>query len=242
MGRHAPRQCDADVPVLIPGTPDVRTIILAAAAGTLLSVPAVAHEHWILAEPAYPQAGAEVRLTLGSGHSFPASEIVLGEKLLVGTAMSGPAGAPVPYEPARGETAWGAVATPTAGTWRAEYALQKPMQDAPLHRSRCLVVAGGKDDPAAYADGKGIEIVPRRAVSGLKPGDRVPLDLRLDGAPASGRITVAPERGGVSFLSAAKDRPAELKVGSPGWYLLGVSHQGRTFTLTFHVRDAGAAP
>lgn len=220
----------------------MRTILLATAAAQMLSAAASAHDHWLLAEPAYPAAGAEIRLSVCSGHAFPASEILLGEKLLAGTALLGPAGAPVPYKPERGASAWSAVATPAAGVWRAEFALQKPLQEAPLHRSRCLVVAGGRDDPSAYADGRGIEIVPRCAVSTLKPGDLVPLDLRLDGAPASGRITVTPEKGGVSFLSAAKDRPAELKVGVPGWYLLCVSHQGRTFSLTFRVRDAGAAP
>lgn len=216
--------------------------MLAAAAGPMLATAASAHEHWLLAEPAYPAAGAEVRLAVCSGHSFPRSEILLGEKLLAGTVLSGPAGASVPYKPERGDTAWGAVAAPAAGVWRAEFTLQKPLQDAPLHRSRCLIVAGGQDDPAAYADGKGIEIVPRLAVTVLKPGDVLPLDVRLDGAPATGRITVTPEKGGVSFLSAGKDRPAELKVAASGWYLLGVSHQGRTFSLTFRVRDAGTAP
>jgi len=219
----------------------MRLDVLAAAAA-ILSSPAVAHEYWIVAEPAYPAAGAEIRLTLGSGHAFPKSEILLGEKLLAGTSLSGPAGAALAYVPKRGDAAWSAVATPAAGAWRAEYALQKPLQDAPVHRSRCLVVSGGKDDPAAYADGKGIEIVPRRAVSGLRPGDVVPLDLRLDGAPAAGRITVVAEKGGATFLSAGKDRPAEWKAGAPGWYLFGVSHQGRTFSLSFRVPDAGAAP
>ncbi len=216
---------------------------LAVAAALAFAGSASAHEHWILAEPAYPAAGAPVSVAICSGHAFPKSEILLGAKLLAGTVLAGAQGQPVAFKPEADGSRWVAKATPAgAGVWRAEFALQKPLQDSPIHRSRCLVVAGGKDDPSAYADGKGIEIVPRGAVSGLKPGDVIPLEICIDGKPAAGKITVMPEKGGVSFLSTGRDRPAELKIAAPGWYVLGVSNQGRTFSLTFFVPAAGAAP
>ncbi len=208
-----------------------------------LSAPVMAHEHWMLAEPAAPAAGAAVNVSICSGHGFPKGEILLAERLLDGVALAGPGGVAVAMRPESRDGAWRATVTPpSTGVWRAEFSLKRPQQDEPIHRSRCLVIAGGKDDAAVYADGRGIEIVPKSAVSALKPGDVLPLEIRIDGAPTAGKITVMPEKGSVAFLSAAKDRPAELKIAAPGWYLLGVSHQGRTFTLTFAVAQSGAAP
>lgn len=221
----------------------MKRIILAVGIVLAVSTPAMSHEHWMLAEPAAPAAGAAVTVSICSGHGFPKNEILLAERLLDGVALAGPGGASIAMRPESRDGAWRATVTPpSAGVWRAEFSLKRPQQDEPIHRSRCLVIAGGKDDAAAYAGGRGIEIVPKAAVSAVKPGDVLPLEIRIDGAPAAGRITVMPEKGSVAFLSAAKDRPAELKIADPGWYLLGVSHQGRTFTLTFAVAQPGVAP
>lgn len=221
----------------------MRRINPAVGVALVVSASAMAHEHWMLAEPAAPAAGAAVSVSICSGHAFPKSGILLAERLLDGVALAGPDAVSIAMKPESRHGVWAATVTPPApGVWRAEFSLRRPQQDEPIHRSRCLVIAGGKDDPAAYAGGQGIEIVPKMAVSALKPGDVLPLEIRIDGAPAAGKITAMPEKGSVSFLSAGKERPAELKIAASGWYLLGVSHQGRTFTLTFAVAQPGVAP
>lgn len=212
------------------------------AAGLLLcATAAAAHEHWVTV--AWRDSGngrATVRIC--SGHSFPEGDILLAERLLSDTAITGPGGEATPYKPMAREKTWTAdVAFDKPGVWVASFSLKKPQEDAPVYRGRCLTVVGGRDDTARYASKMGLEIVPGAPLSSLKSGDTLPVSILMDGTPVEGKIAVTPERGSASFLSTGKDRPAQLRISSAGAYLLSVSNKGKTSALTFTVTEAPAA-
>lgn len=107
-----------------------------------------------------------------------------------------------------------------------------------MFRARGLAVIGDADEPARYATGKGLEIVPKAPLSTLRKGDSLPVDIRLDGKPIEGKIAVTPAQGAVAFYSTGRERPANIKLASGGTYLLAVSHRGRSFALTFTIRES----
>lgn len=202
----------------------------------LMAGTALAHEHWILLD----RDGDRASVRICSGHAFPASEMQLSERLLTGTVLIDPEGVAAPFQPKAEGLVWQAdVTCNRPGVWAAEFALQRPLETAPLHRGRSLLIAGDLDDPARYADGKGLEIVPQGPLSGVKPGDHLPVALHLDGVPLAGRIAVIPVDGSVAYYSTGRNRPAEIPLRAAGAYLLATSHQGRGFSLTFSVPPAG---
>lgn len=204
-------------------------------AALLSATVACAHEHWILVEAGATAAGPR-KVRICSGHSFPASEIRLAERLLTDMEVVGPGGGATAFKPAGQGNSWEADVTfDKPGVWYASFALRKPQEDQPLYRGRCLIVVGGRDDPARYAGGKGLELVPGASLGSLKPGDTLPVSIRMDGAPIEGKISVAPENGAVSFISTGRDRPAQIRIGKAGAYMLAASHKGKTFALTFTV-------
>lgn len=207
-----------------------------AAAGCLCTTAVtLAHDHWIVAETPAPGEARTV-LRICSGHGFPESDVRLAERLLANAVLVRPDGNVIPLRPAAQGKAWvSAVPLDEPGVWTASFVLQRPQTDKPFHRARCLIVVGERDDPDRYATGEGLEIVPGAALSRLTPGDVLPLSIRRDGSPVPGTISVIPEKGRASFLSASETRPAQLRISRPGAWLLTVSHEGTSFALTFAV-------
>ena len=202
----------------------------------LLASTTLAHEHWILLE----RDGDCASVRICSGHAFPASEMQLAERLLTGTVLIDPEGVAASFPPKAEGLFWRAdVTCDRPGVWAAEFALQRPLETAPLHRGRSLLIAGALDDPARYADGKGLEIVPLAPLSGVKPGDYLSVALHLDGVPMAGRIAVTPVDGPIAYYSTGRNRSADIRLRSSGAYLLTTTHRGRGFSLTFSVPPAG---
>lgn len=216
-----------------------------AAALLLWAASAFGHEHWIVTDVSGTAGNGLARIRICSGHNFPQSDLLLAERLLSETVVVGPDGKSVLYKPHPRDKTWTAdVAFDKPGVWMVSFALKKPQESDPLFRGRSLLVLGPLDDPSRYAQKKGLEIVPGAALSTLKIGDTLPVSILVDGSPVEGKIAITPEKGSVSFLSTAKDRPAQLKIAAYGACLLTVSHKGRTFALTFTIADPsqGTAP
>jgi hypothetical protein len=210
-----------------------------AGAVALLAAAALGHEHWIvLGEPG---AGGRAEIRIGSGHGFPHSELLLAERLLAGTEIVAPDGKAQAYKPTAEAKTWTAAAfLDKPGVWGASFSLKKPQESAPLYRGRCLRVVGGSDDPARYACGKDLEIVPGAPLSTLKTGDLLPVSIRVDGTQVEGTVAVTPEKGVAALLSTGRNRPAQVRITAAGLYLLTATHKGRTFALTFFVPAAAA--
>lgn len=210
-----------------------------AATLTLCAVTVFAHENWVLVEYLPTASNGLAKVRICSGHSFPKSDILLAERLLSETEVVGPNGQAIPYKPTAQDKTWTAdVALDKPGVWIVSFALKRPQESEPIYRGRSLVVMEGQDDPSQYAQKKGLEIVAGTALSGLKPGDTLPVSILLDGTPVEGKIAVTPEKGSVSFLSTGQNRPAQLKIAISGAYLLTVSNKGKTFALTFTVAES----
>ncbi len=210
-----------------------RILALLPACGTAVK----AHEYWACLED--HQGQLEMRIC--SGHAFPESDLLLAERLLAETAFVRPDGVVVPVKPVAANKYWRAeFAAEGPGVWTAAFALKRPPEEEPFFRGRCLRVRGGADDPARYAMGKGLEIVPQAPLSRLKEGEAFAVALRWDGHPIEGKIMVTPENGSVMFFSTGRQRPAELKLPKAGWYLLTASHGGKSFALTIQVPDGAA--
>ncbi|MCX7591572.1 MAG: DUF4198 domain-containing protein [Kiritimatiellae bacterium] len=195
---------------------------------------ASAHDHWIR----LVREGDFGRVEIGSGHAFPTSEFLLAKQLITETVAINPQGNTSQLQIEAREKVWTTLFGPlTPGVWSASFALKKPQEDEPLFRGRALLVVGDADDPARYAVGHGLELVPQAPLSKLKAGGTLPVSILVNGVPTEGRIAVMPEKGGVGFFSTGKDRPAVIKLTVGGAYLLSVSHKGKTFALVFSVPE-----
>lgn len=208
----------------------------------LFSGIAYAHEHWILTDAA-TDADGTITFRIGSGHRFPDSDTLLAERLLVETIVTAPNGKAQPLNTGiHDRFRTGTVRCDQPGTWAFSFALQRPRQTEPLHRGRCILVNGGKDDPVRYTNGTGLEIAPGAALSEMFPGATLPLRILHDGHPIGGAISVTPENGPSFFLSTTSARPAQLPIRQPAAWLLTVTDRGRTFSLTFRTPPAPALP
>lgn len=190
------------------------------------------HDHWIRMGDPDEHGKAEVRIE--SGHDFPGGEMQLPRRLLKAATLIDPEGKARDLELRSEEGCWKAdVFLDRPGVWLARFALQRARDAAPIYTGTHLHVAGQVDDPSRYAVGEGLEIVPLDPVSGLQPGKTLRLELRDNGRAVDGRLTAISEKGRSVTLSTVPGRPAELRIGSAGAWLLTASHAGRGCSLTF---------
>lgn len=212
--------------------PCSRTRILAAI--TLPMLQAAAHEPWIYIVP--DDRGA--RIEIGSGHAFPRSEVLIAERLVAEAVVVNPEGQSLPLRLEARDKVWGASVSPlTPGVWCAFVALKRAQDQESVFYGRALLVVGGQDDPTRYSTGRGLEIVPKTAVSGLQPKGSLPVEIHLDGASVAGTIRLTLERGCGGFFTTERDRPAIIPLKTAGAYLLTTSHKGKTFALMFAISD-----
>ncbi len=235
MGRPFAGECLHDVPFLM-GTALNRAGRLAVALLLAASF-ARGHDHWVLVDAAAGEGGVR-GISIGSGHRFPESETLLARRLLADMEIVAPDGRAKPFGPEAHDHAWVASGMFEApGVWIVSFALRRTPRAEPVHRGRAILVLGKEDDPSRYTKGEGLEIVPLEALSGLSPGDALPLTIMRDGGAIGSTIAVRPENGRSVFITAAADRPALMRVERSGAYLLTVTDRGQTFSLTFRVRD-----
>lgn len=193
-----------------------------------------AHEHWIVVE----HSGARATVRICSGHDFPRSDTLLAQHLLTDTVVVDPAGVAIPFAPEAQARNWEAgLVFDRPGVWAVAFALAKPQSNDRFYAGRCLTIVGGLDNPARYATGKGLELVPGAPLATLHPGGSLPVMIHQDGSAVDGKIVVTRANGSVAFLSAGLDRPADVPIPTAGTYRLAVSQKGKTFALTFSVAE-----
>ena len=200
-----------------------------------------AHEHWIDTDCFCPDAGGRVTVHICSGHYYPKSSFALKNNVLESVTLRGPDGKAVTVttvENAKQRT--GNLALDSEGVHVVSFTLKRPRAKEPSYEGKALLVVGSKtDDTSRYALGMGLELVPGKPVSGLTPGDELPVYLRMNGAPLSGMLSISAEGGKTSSLRTEPDRPASIRLRKAGRHLVTASHEGRGCSLVFMVREGG---
>ncbi len=200
---------------------------------------ASAHEHWIDAETFYIDPSQEVDIRLCSGHHFPKSAFVLQDRVVSSVALRHPSGketAIVTHEVEKHRV--GTVSPTGPGPHLLSFALKRPRAAEPNYEGKAILVAGNDNTVDAYTTGRGLELVPQQVISGLRPGDVLPIVLCLDGQRVAGSLSASLAGGRTSLLSTGAERPAQLKLSGAGRYLVTASHEGRGCSLVFKVREA----
>lgn len=214
-------------------------VTLCAVLLSLCASVAVAHEHWVDADHFYPGAGETVTVHVCSGHYFPKSLFCLKDNVLDGVTARCSDSATVDVkttEDAKQRT--GVIAFRSAGAHMICFRLKRPQARTPSYEGKALLVVGeAKDAPSGYVIGAGLELVPEKPVSRLAPGDDLPLTVRMDGIRIGATLSVCAEAGGTSSYRTTPDRPAAVKLGKSGRYLVTASHKGRGCSLVFDVRE-----
>lgn len=216
----------------------IRPVVVSLLLGVTARV-SCAHEHWIDADRFYPRAGETVTVHVCSGHYFPKSSLALSEKVLEGATARGPDGVPAAMTTTQTEKRRTAsLAAATEGVYVLGFSLKRPRAKQPNYEGKAIVVVGaGTDNAARYGTGTGLELIPGKPVSALRPGDELPVSIRLDGEPVAASVSVTAERGRTRSLSVTRERPAFIRLPKPGPYLVTTSLKGRGCSLVFMVRE-----
>ena len=198
-----------------------------------------AHEHWIDLDSFYPAAGEMTAVYVRSGHYFPKGTLKLSEKVMQGAVAQTPDGQTLAVEIVAAEKEWsGTLSAEEQGVYVIAFSLKRPRAPKPNYEAKAILVAGtGGDSPERYALGTGLELIPGRPVSELRPGDELPIWLAMDGVRMEGELAAVPENGKSSVTKVSPDQPAVVKLRDAGRYLVSASAKGRGCSLVFHVRE-----
>jgi hypothetical protein len=206
----------------------------------LISAPLLtrAHEHWIDLDAFYPAPSQQVGMRLCSGHHFPKSTVVLKDKVVSPVTWRRPGGQSTPIDTRAGEGQRVGTLTPVeAGAHLLHVTLKRPRAPEPSYEGKAIIVVERETDVDAYAVGHGLELVPQQRLSGVVPGDVLPVALFLDGQRVAGTLSASRAGGKTSLLSTGVDRPARLKLAGAGRYLVTASREGRGCSLVFMIRN-----
>ena len=196
-----------------------------------------AHEFWLDASDLRPAAGAEIAIHVRGGHYFPASALAVADRLIHRFSVTTAAGTRDLASAAEKRERNARLTLSEPGLHRLDLVIQRPQLEKPEAWARLLVVAGdAASDPADYASGDGLEILPLAPIEQARVGNPVPLKVQNDGTPLQARIQVVPSAGGVAWLDAAPEKAAEFTPRSPGRHLAILTHNGQTSTLVFDVQ------
>ena len=191
----------------------------------------IAHDWWIRATPAYPEAGETVHLEIGGGHSFPDSESLLAARLLQQTSVSG-----ADYEKelafSPGDQAHSTSITfDKPGTYRVSFTVQRAGAGRPIMVGRTLLVVGGVDDSSEYKDGDGLEIIPLTPLLEWKDGGEIQVEVQWNGEVVPANIRVVRDQARTLRMRSAPDRPAAFSDWVSGPVLFIAEHRGTSATL-----------
>ena len=200
-----------------------------------------AHEHWIDLDSFYPSPGETDTVYVRSGHYFPKTLLKVSEKVMQGVSVRTPDGQTLTVETEAAKKQWlGTLIPGEQGVHLISFTLKRSRAPKPNYEAKAIVVAGSADDtPDGYALGSGLELIPGKAVSGLKPGDELPVSLALDGALVDGELEIVPENGRSAVAKTSAGLPAVFSLKEPGRYLLTASVEGRGCSLVFQVQESG---
>lgn len=197
------------------------------------------HEQWIEADRMFVASGQTLRVTIGGGHAYPHSEFAVKPDVLRAVEFRCGAGAPAAVAVQRGETSWqGEMVVEGEGPMQLCAVFQRPRATAPDFEARALILRRpGADDPARYRTGVGLEVVPERAVSAVRPGEELGFRVWLDGVPVTASIEVMPADGKPMYLKSTDQAPGMFRVARAGRYLAVARHEGRSCSLAFEVQE-----
>lgn len=198
---------------------------------------ACGHDFWLDAEPLRPEAGASVTVWIRGGHYFPESAIALADRLIAALTVESPGGAAQPLTTAmENKERRGAFVADAARLHRLSLVIQQPRQPVPAAWAHAYVVPRGADtDPATYAAGTGLEIVPRTRLETIAANQPAMFEVLRNGQPVAARIEFVAAAGGTGWASAKPEQPAEYVPRKPGRHLAMVADGGQTATLVFEV-------
>jgi hypothetical protein len=203
----------------------------------LLAEGACAHDHWVDVASFYPGIGDTLEVFICSGHHFPESGQALEDKVVEGLRVWSSDEAPVLVESVVGEKRRTAMFEIQAeGVHVFDLTLKRPRAKAPSYEGKAIVVVNRlKDDPARYALGEGLELVPLEALSSVTVGDTLSIRLTLDGKPVAGSLQVVPENGRTTFVRTEEDDPGLIPVRTAGRYLVSAQVGARGASLVLDV-------
>jgi len=203
---------------------------MAVLAGWLCGVTAVsAHDYWIRADRTFPDVGDEVVITIGGGHHFPESEVLIAGRMIIEKRINGNT-----FDPVEADNEWTTVwMVPSSGVFRASYRLKNPRRDDPFHESVTWIVAGAG---GAYPQGtgQGLELIPLAPGSSLRTNGTLVVETHWNGQAVETQIGLSRPGARTTYRNSAPGRPAVFRA-APGPVLLTVRHQGRTATLTLTI-------
>jgi len=202
----------------------------------LLCMPALAHDYWLTPGEFNPVVGAETKILLCSGHSFPKHSTDTHGYRVHEAVMVAPGGESIPLgieHDGKGTSAQ--VTFQTNGTYMVSFSLTGPKREEPTYWTRSLIVVGGRSGAEDHLQtGKGMEIVPSAGWQDLKVNDSLSLSVAYNGRPIRALVSITREDGRVSHIRSSTRRPAMLKIKIPGRYLVVASVAGSRCSLTFH--------
>ncbi|MDR2459263.1 MAG: DUF4198 domain-containing protein [Deltaproteobacteria bacterium] len=182
----------------------------------LMATPAMAHDMWATADK--PEAGKPLAMVIGYGHHFPQPEAIPDEEYgLFNAKLFGPKGE-IALTPGTPNYIWNSNEPVEAGTYLAisdvnpvfwsqtpEGWAMKPKNEAPgaiscgrfIESAKGIVNVGAPGNPEILATKVGlpIEIIPSVNPATVKPGQKLPLTVLLQGQPLAGAIIKARNAG-----------------------------------------------
>ena len=202
---------------------------------------AQAHQHWIDLDSFYPSPGETNSVYVRSGHYFPKTTLKPSEKVMQGVTVRGPGGQTLPVATEAAKKEWlGSLSPQVEGVHLIVFSLKPARAPKPKYEAKAILVVGpGSDTADGYALGTGLELIPGKAVSTLKPGDELPVSLALDGVTMAGELEMVPENGKSVVTKVSADQPVLLDLKKAGRYLVTASIKGRGCSLVFCVREPG---
>ena len=189
--------------------------------------PVQAHEFWIVAEPASPQAGEKTVLRIAGGHGFPRDEGGPSERLIRRVALQSPDGAWAELEPADDGTY--PVRVEQAGWYRALMILQAPRAPRPVYYAQSLFCVADLSGAWPAPLGEGVEIVVRR-----KDEASAVFRVLRDGAPVHARLLVQGAGEGTSPVHAPIDEGALLLMSRDRPVLISTTVGPQAASLYIH--------
>jgi hypothetical protein len=219
------------------------TAVIAATliAGAVILLPdgARAHEHWIDVESFHPAVGETLEVYVSSGHYFPKSSHVLEAKVVDGLRVWTGSEEPLLLDTVvRDKMRVAVLVVEAEGVHVINLTLKRPRAKRPSYEAKALVMtSSAKDSSASYEIGRGLELIPQQALSEVRPGDKIPIVLSLDGERVNGSLEVVPEHGEAAFINTDVDTPALIPLRNAGKYLVTAHAAGCGCSLVFEVLE-----
>ncbi|HMP74891.1 MAG TPA: hypothetical protein PKE12_01220 [Kiritimatiellia bacterium] len=195
-----------------------------------------AHEFWLDADSLRPPPDTEIAVYVRSGHYFPASALLLSDRLLRSLTVTDDVGVrDIPSVADKRERV-ARLLVRSNGVHRIDLTIQRPQMMKPDAWARLwLVPSGVQSDPTLYTAGQGLELAPRTPIENARVGAPLPISALRDGTPLRARIQIQAAEGGGAWINSTPDEPGEYTPRKSGRHIAIVSDGGQTSTLVFEV-------